>query len=95
MMKRIRNGLVALVALGLPLLPAASAAEIPPGVDHASRVQGKGDTSVEADALDPVERAELAKSDPSQKGGNVIVAVVVIAAIVVLVYVLVEHVDHH
>ena len=73
------------VLLSLACLP-ARASEIPPGMEAPA--------ALEARSLDRVEAAELAKSDPNQKGGDAVVAVAVIAAIVVLVWLAIDHLDH-
>ncbi len=102
MTKCIRNGLVALTTLGVPLLQGAFAAEIPPGLDQRGQVPVKAegvaileekrlpaeDAGTKADALDQVELAELARSDPSQKGGGVISTVVIVAGILILLLLL-------
>ena len=93
MTKHIRKALLALTFLGPAFLTAASAAEIPSGLDQ--RIQdpaqpvlpGEG-AGTKADALDDVERAELARSDPSQRGGGVISTIVIVAAILILIVLL-------
>ncbi len=102
MKMQIRNILAALLVLGLPCLPTAYSAEIPPGLDRMGRIPGKSDGTAilqpsgfpaeepgaEAEALDPVELTELAHSDPSQQGGGIISAVAIVAAILILILLL-------
>ena len=98
-----RNLLFSLAVLCSPLGIAVRASEIPPGLDSAT-VMAQPDANTlakvglaadQAQALDLVELAEVEKTDPNQKGGDAIVTVVVIAAIVVLVYIAIQHMDHH
>ncbi len=95
--------LLSLAVLFSPLAMTARASEIPPGLDHATvtiqpdvkSLEKVGLTPDQAQALDRVELAEVEKTDPNQKGGDAIVTVAVIAAIVVLVYIAMQHMDHH
>lgn len=85
-----RNALVALAVLGSPLCPLALAGEIPADLGRDVQISektGQG-SGVEVGALDRVELAELSKSDPSQKGGDVVSVVVLVAAILILLIIL-------
>lgn len=98
MTNNVRYGLVALAALALPTLPMASAAEIPSGLDlrgqvGVSMLSGQAglpaeDPGIKPDALDAVEHAELARSDPAQRGGDhdarKVTTVALVVAIVIL-----------
>ncbi len=102
MTRCIRNGLAAFAALGLPLLPSVTAAEIPSALEPRGQVPDKaeaaailgraglpaGDAAAKADSLDRVELTELAQSDLSQKGGGPIGTIVLVAAIAVLLIIL-------
>ena len=102
-------GVVTLATFMLPLLPLQNSlgSEIPPQLGQSQvldRAQAAAilehaglpsdDAAAKATSLDRMELAELSHSDTSQKGGDVIVAIVVIGAIVFLVYLAMEHVNH-
>ena len=84
MTRPIRNALVALVFLGLSLLPAAFGAEIPADLDQRCRAPSRdggasilaqaglsaGDASAKTADLDPVELAALERFDPEQRGSG-------------------------
>ena len=91
--------------LGIPivlagLIPCAAGfgAEIPSDpaapVQEAVWMEQAGLPASEFAALDRTELAEFALSDPARQGGDAIVTVAMIAAIVVLIYLLIEHMDH-
>ncbi len=86
----VRCGLVALATLAFPLLPTASAAEIPSGLER--RGPAAGNAVIQVAALDAVELAELARSDPAQRGGDhdpqAVTTIVLITAVVILLLLL-------
>lgn len=86
----IRYRWVALAALGLSLISTASAAEIPPG--RAEEASAPAQEGGKADTLDRVESAELARSDPAQRGGDhdpkMVKTVILVTAIVILLILL-------
>ena len=90
MTNHARYGLVALAALAFPMTPLASAAEIPSGLGRMGQQAElpAENPGVKADTLDAVELAELAQSDPAQRGGDhdsqMVTTVALVAAIVIL-----------
>lgn len=87
MTARVRNSLLILTLLGFPLAPDTRAAEIPSDLSPASR--DARDPEGKTDALDPVERAEQARSTPTQQGGatdsKTLTVIILVAAAVILI----------
>lgn len=88
--------------MGLLLARPAAAADLPAALDgsdaQAQAVLEKAgvasaDAALKVAELDEAEKAELAKSDAEQKGGDAVITIAVVAALVALVYLYFKHVE--